>query len=235
MRLRRLPRAPLRRPTLVGPQPPPLLATLRLTFWPSCRHAIQPGVARCGTASPSTTRRTAASGKVRRAEASDASWLRTCFRRVKVGYGVEQPRQCARSGRLSMFEHRRQLSPARARLLMPPPGNLRPHGAAVRAARTLPPSARWDADGDVPAAAQATLLERYGGVVVGVLWVSTEVDRQWCLRPRVPQAMLQGLLARPELHPLLPYARQFHCSDSSYTWVDGQGTSHAVAQGEGGE
>ena len=48
-------------------------------------------------------------------------------------------------------------------------------------------------------------------------------------------AMLEALHARPELQPLLPYARQFYATPSSYTWVDDSGTSHTVSQGEGGE
>ena len=48
-------------------------------------------------------------------------------------------------------------------------------------------------------------------------------------------AMLEALHARPELQPLLPYARQFYATPSSYTWGDDRGTSHTVSQGEGGE
>ena len=47
-------------------------------------------------------------------------------------------------------------------------------------------------------------------------------------------AMLEAWHARPELQPLLPYARQFYATPSSYTWVDASGTSHTVTQGEGG-
>ena len=49
------------------------------------------------------------------------------------------------------------------------------------------------------------------------------------------QAMLAALHARPELRPLLPYARQFYGAASAYTWTDGQGASHSIVQGEGGE
>ena len=49
------------------------------------------------------------------------------------------------------------------------------------------------------------------------------------------QAMLGALLRHPELHPLLPYARQFYGSPSSYSWVDERGRSHDIVQGEGGE
>ena len=44
------------------------------------------------------------------------------------------------------------------------------------------------------------------------------------------EAMLGALLARPELRPLLPFARQFYGSPSSYVWVDDAGTTHRVAQ-----
>ena len=47
-------------------------------------------------------------------------------------------------------------------------------------------------------------------------------------------AMLDALLANPELQPLLPYARQFYASPSTYTWYD-EGAAHNVHQGEGGE
>ena len=49
------------------------------------------------------------------------------------------------------------------------------------------------------------------------------------------QAMLAALHARPELRPLLAYARQFYGAASTYTWTDGQGDSHSIAQAEGGE
>ena len=49
------------------------------------------------------------------------------------------------------------------------------------------------------------------------------------------QAMLTALLDKPELQPLLPYARQFYAAPSSYTWYDGSGTAHEVRQAEGGE
>ena len=48
-------------------------------------------------------------------------------------------------------------------------------------------------------------------------------------------AMLGALLARRELHPLLPFARQFYSSPSVYTWCDDDGCLHEVSQGEGGE
>ena len=48
-------------------------------------------------------------------------------------------------------------------------------------------------------------------------------------------AMLDALLANPELQPLLPYARQFYASPSTYTWYDEDGAAHNVHQGEGGE
>ena len=48
-------------------------------------------------------------------------------------------------------------------------------------------------------------------------------------------AMLEALHARPELQPLLPYARQFYATPSSHAWVDASGTSQTVSQGEGGE
>ncbi|OLP47070.1 hypothetical protein AK812_SmicGene48707 [Symbiodinium microadriaticum] len=47
--------------------------------------------------------------------------------------------------------------------------------------------------------------------------------------------MLGALLARRELHPLLPFARQFYSSPSVYTWCDDDGCPHEVSQGEGGE
>ena len=49
------------------------------------------------------------------------------------------------------------------------------------------------------------------------------------------QAMLEGLRAREDLLPLLPCARQFYATSSSYTWVDDAGTGHEVRQSEGGE
>ena len=49
------------------------------------------------------------------------------------------------------------------------------------------------------------------------------------------QAMLEGLRSRPALVPLLPFARQFYGSASSYTWLDDNGGEHEVVQGEGGE
>eukprot|EP00439_Symbiodinium_sp_Y106_P000394 s14575_g1.t1 len=48
-------------------------------------------------------------------------------------------------------------------------------------------------------------------------------------------AMLDALLANPALQPLLPYARQFYASPSTYTWYDEDGAAHNVHQGEGGE
>ena len=48
-------------------------------------------------------------------------------------------------------------------------------------------------------------------------------------------AMLGALLARRELHSLLPFARQFYSSPSVYTWCDDDGCPHEVIQGEGGE
>ena len=49
------------------------------------------------------------------------------------------------------------------------------------------------------------------------------------------RAMLRGLLERPALRPLLPYARQFYAESSSYTWYDDAGHGHRIQQGEGGE
>ena len=48
-------------------------------------------------------------------------------------------------------------------------------------------------------------------------------------------AMLDALLANPELQPLLPYARQSYASPRTYTWYDEDGAAHVVHQGEGGE
>jgi len=47
--------------------------------------------------------------------------------------------------------------------------------------------------------------------------------------------MLGALQERAELQPLLPYVRQFYAAQSLYTWVDAQGRSHDILQGEGGE
>ena len=44
------------------------------------------------------------------------------------------------------------------------------------------------------------------------------------------QAMLGAPLARPALRPLLPFARQFYGTPSSYVWVDAQGVTHRIAQ-----
>ena len=49
------------------------------------------------------------------------------------------------------------------------------------------------------------------------------------------QAMQEGLRSRPELAPLLPFARQFYGSESRYIWVDDAGNNHIITQGEGGE
>ena len=46
-------------------------------------------------------------------------------------------------------------------------------------------------------------------------------------------AMLGALHARPDLQALLPYARQFYATASSYTWGDVRGECHAIAQAEG--
>ena len=48
-------------------------------------------------------------------------------------------------------------------------------------------------------------------------------------------AMLAGLMHRPSLQPLLPFARQFYASDSTYVWQDAQGDTHEIRQAEGGE
>ena len=47
--------------------------------------------------------------------------------------------------------------------------------------------------------------------------------------------MLSALLRHPDLRPLVPFARQFYGTPSSYTWTDDSGRSHVIAQGEGGE
>eukprot|EP00439_Symbiodinium_sp_Y106_P057028 s4895_g8.t1 len=44
------------------------------------------------------------------------------------------------------------------------------------------------------------------------------------------QAMLEGLRSRPALEPLLPLARQFYGSASSYTWLDDNGGPLAAAR-----
>ena len=49
------------------------------------------------------------------------------------------------------------------------------------------------------------------------------------------QATLEGLRSRPQLVPLLPFARQFYGSESSYVWIGDAGTEHEVLQAEGGE
>ena len=49
------------------------------------------------------------------------------------------------------------------------------------------------------------------------------------------QAMLDGLRSRPQLAPLLPFARQFYGTESSYVWTDDAGAEHEVLQAEGGE
>ena len=49
------------------------------------------------------------------------------------------------------------------------------------------------------------------------------------------EAMLSALLRHPDLRPLVPFARQFYSTPSSYTWTDDSGCSHVIAQGEGGE
>ena len=47
--------------------------------------------------------------------------------------------------------------------------------------------------------------------------------------------MLGALSSRPDFQLLLPYTRKFYGAPSVYTWVDGNATSHEIAQGEGGE
>ena len=47
--------------------------------------------------------------------------------------------------------------------------------------------------------------------------------------------MLSALLRHPDLRPLVPFARQFYGTPSSYTWTDDSGRSHVIAQGEGEE
>ena len=47
------------------------------------------------------------------------------------------------------------------------------------------------------------------------------------------QSMLNALLERPDLRPLLPYARQFYAAPSIYTWYDGLGAAHDIVPGEG--
>ena len=47
--------------------------------------------------------------------------------------------------------------------------------------------------------------------------------------------MLDGLRSRPQLAPLLPFARQFYGTESSYVWTDDVGAEHEVLQAEGGE
>ena len=49
------------------------------------------------------------------------------------------------------------------------------------------------------------------------------------------EAMLSALLRHPDLRPLVPFARQFYLTPSSYTWTDDSGRSHVIGQGEGGE
>ena len=49
------------------------------------------------------------------------------------------------------------------------------------------------------------------------------------------QARLEGLRSRPQLAPLLPFARQFYGSESSYVWTDDAGAELEVLQAEGGE
>ena len=48
-------------------------------------------------------------------------------------------------------------------------------------------------------------------------------------------AMLGALHARPQLQPLLPFARQFYAAPSTYTWYDEADRAHVICQGEGGE
>ena len=47
--------------------------------------------------------------------------------------------------------------------------------------------------------------------------------------------MLEALRSRPELEPLLPFARQFYGAASCYVWTDDAGADHEVLQAEGGE
>ena len=43
----------------------------------------------------------------------------------------------------------------------------------------------------------------------------------------------KGVRSRPQLAPLLPFARQFYGSESSYVWTDDAGAEHEVLQAEG--
>ena len=48
-------------------------------------------------------------------------------------------------------------------------------------------------------------------------------------------AMLNAVLERPTLQPLLPYVHQSCANVSTYVWMDDRGRVHDIAQGEGGE
>ena len=48
-------------------------------------------------------------------------------------------------------------------------------------------------------------------------------------------AIMQKLLATPELHSLVPYVRLWYGRQSRFLWTDDSGTVHEIEQGEGGE
>ena len=47
--------------------------------------------------------------------------------------------------------------------------------------------------------------------------------------------MFEQLLAQPKLHELIPFVRLWYATASEFRWMDDQGRSHNIVQGDGGE
>eukprot|EP00959_Pyramimonas_sp_CCMP1952_P331538 6942601-Pyramimonas_sp.AAC.1 len=47
--------------------------------------------------------------------------------------------------------------------------------------------------------------------------------------------MFEQLLATPDLHGLVPFVRQWYAEQTQFKWVDEEGRTHTILQGDGGE
>ncbi len=47
--------------------------------------------------------------------------------------------------------------------------------------------------------------------------------------------MFEHLLARPDLHDLIPFVKMWYGTASEFRWMDDQGVCHTIVQGDGGE
>ena len=47
--------------------------------------------------------------------------------------------------------------------------------------------------------------------------------------------IFEQLLARPDLHDLLPFVRMWYAQQSQFVWNDDAGVTHRILQGDGGE